>query len=134
MAAAYLFFNYNCIFAYEISFSDTRKLYSIYGSNQPLWKIHGSALINFDCFAIDKSNQVKIFRVIMRSQGYFPKIALGTRLDYFSFSHFFRHFVLFLEEKTKSIRFCTEFYVKAAIVLRSKCTSLLPRNKTVQRN
>ena len=88
LAAAYLFFNYNCIFAYEISFSDTRKLYSIYGSNQPLWKIHGSALSNFDCFAIDESNQVKIFRVIMRCQDYFPKIALGTRLDYFSFSHF----------------------------------------------
>ena len=81
LAAAYLFFNYNCIFAYEISFSDTRKLYSIYGSNQPLWKIHGSALINFDCFAIDESNQVKIFRVIMRCQGYFLKIALWTRLE-----------------------------------------------------
>ena len=43
LAAAYLFFNYNCIFAYEISFSDTRKLCSIYRSNQPLWKIHSIA-------------------------------------------------------------------------------------------
>ena len=81
MAAAYLFFNYNCILAYEISFSDTRKLCSIYRSNQPLWKIHGIASINFDCFAIEESNQVKISCVIMRCQGYFLKIALGTRLD-----------------------------------------------------
>ena len=40
MAAAYLFFNYNCILTYEISFSDTRKLRSVYRSNQLLWKIH----------------------------------------------------------------------------------------------
>ena len=80
MAAAYLFFNYNCILTYENSFSDTQKLCSIYRSNQPLWKIHGIALINFDCFAIDESNQVKIPRVIMRCQSYFLKITLGTRL------------------------------------------------------
>ena len=36
--------------------------------------------MNFDCFTIDESNQVKISRVIMRCQGYFLKIALGTRL------------------------------------------------------
>ena len=40
MAAAYLFFNYNCILDYEISFSVTRKLCSIYRSTQPLRKIH----------------------------------------------------------------------------------------------
>ena len=36
-------FNYNCILASEISFSDTRKLCSIYRSNRQLWKIHGIA-------------------------------------------------------------------------------------------
>ena len=36
--------------------------------------------INFDCFTIDESNQVKISREIMRLQGYFYKIAIGTRL------------------------------------------------------
>ena len=41
---------------------------------------HGTAEINFDCFAIDESNQVKISREIMRCQGYFFKIDLGTRL------------------------------------------------------
>ena len=41
MTAAYLFFNYNCILVYEISFSNT--LCSIYCSNTPLWKIHGIA-------------------------------------------------------------------------------------------
>ena len=41
---------------------------------------HGIASINFDCFTIDESNQVKISRKIMRCQGYFLKIALGTRL------------------------------------------------------
>ena len=78
MAAAYLYFNYNCILACEISFSNT--LYSIYCLNQPLWKIHGIAYINFDCFAIDRSDQVKISRVIMRCEGYFFKIALGARM------------------------------------------------------
>ena len=50
-------------------------------TNQPLWKIHGVAKINFDCFAIDESNQVKISSVFMQCQGYFLKIALGTRLE-----------------------------------------------------
>ena len=35
---------------------------------------------NFDCFTTDQSNQIKISREIMRCQGYFLKIALGTRL------------------------------------------------------
>ena len=78
MAAAYLFFNYNCILVYEISFSNT--LCSIYRSNTLLWKIHDIAKINFDCFAIDESNQVKNSCTIMRCQGYFLKIALGMRL------------------------------------------------------
>ena len=46
-------------------------LYSIYGSNQSLWEIHGIASINFDCFTIDESKQVKISRKIMQCQGYF---------------------------------------------------------------
>ena len=53
---------------------------SIYRSNQPLWKMHGIAYINFDCFTIDKSNQVNISREIMQPQGYFFKIALGSRM------------------------------------------------------
>ena len=36
-------------------------------------------IISFDCFTIDKWNQVKISRKIIRCQGYFLKIALGTR-------------------------------------------------------
>ena len=36
----------------------------------------------------------------------------GSFLIYFHFSHFFGHFLLFLEEKTRSIRFCKKFYVK----------------------
>ena len=39
----------------------------------------------------------------------------------------FGHFLLFLEEKTKSIRFGTKFYLKAATFLQSKYTSLLLR-------
>ena len=56
----------------------------LYRLNQPLWKIHGIASINFNCFTIDESNQVKVSRKIMRCQGYFFKIALGTRLIFFS--------------------------------------------------
>ena len=37
-------------------------------------------------------------------------------------------------KKTKSIRFCTKFYVKAATILRSKCTSLMLRSKPVEQN
>ena len=51
-----------------------------------------------------------------------------------SFQPFFGHFLLFLEENTKSIRFCTKFYVKAAIFLQSNCTSLLLCRKPAQRN
>ena len=80
MPTAYLFLNYNCIWAYEISYSNA--LCCIYRSNQPLWKTHGIASINFGCFAIDESNQVKISREIMRCQGYFLKIALGMNLAY----------------------------------------------------
>ena len=78
MATTYLFHDYNCIFAYEISFLNTLSI--IYRSNQPLRKIHDIAYINFDCFAIGESNQVKISRAIIRCQGYFLKIALGMRL------------------------------------------------------
>ena len=56
-------------------------LYGVYCSNRPLWKIHDVALINFDCFTTDQSNQVKISREIRWFQGYFLKIALRTRLD-----------------------------------------------------
>ena len=31
----------------------------------------GIAQINFDCFTIDESSQVKVFSEIMRCQGYF---------------------------------------------------------------
>ena len=55
-----------------------------YGLNQPSWKIHGIAWINFNCFTIDESDQVKISREIMRCEGYFFKIALGTRVRKFS--------------------------------------------------
>ena len=44
----------------------------------------GITQINFDCFTIDESNQVKIFSEIMRCQGYFfskKKGALGTSLE-----------------------------------------------------
>ena len=59
-------------------FSNT--LCSIYRSNKPLSKIHGIASISFDCFAIDESNQAKIYREVMLCQGYFLKISLGKRL------------------------------------------------------
>ena len=78
MTAAYLFLNYSCILAYQLSFSNA--LCSIYRSNQPLLKIHVIAQIYFDYFAIDKSNQVKISLEIMRWQGYFLKIPLATRV------------------------------------------------------
>ena len=74
--------------AYEILFSDRWgqvlakdfTMCSIYFSNLLLWKIHGIASINFDCFTTDESNKVKISREIMRYQGYFFKIAVGPRL------------------------------------------------------
>ena len=52
----------------------------IYRSNRPLWKIQGIASINFDCFTIDESNQLRISGEIMRCQDYFLKIAPGTSL------------------------------------------------------
>ena len=51
-----------------------------------------------------------------------------------SFQPFFGNFLLFLEKKTKSIRFCTKFYAKAAIFLPCNCTSLLLCSKPVQQN
>ena len=50
-------FNYNCILAYEISFSDTRKLCSTYRSNQPLWKI--TALHKLILIVLQLMNQIK---------------------------------------------------------------------------
>ena len=44
------------------------------------------------------------------------------------------YFLFFLEKKTKSIRLCSKFYVKAATILLSKCTSLLLRIKPVHQN
>ena len=48
--------------------------------SQPVWNIHVVTSINFNCFTIDESNQVKISREIMLCQGYILKIALRTRL------------------------------------------------------
>ena len=46
----------------------------LYRSNQPLWKIHGIAYINFNCFVIDESSQ--------RNQAvlglFFSRFMLGT--------------------------------------------------------
>ena len=58
MAAAYLFFNHNCILAYEIYFLDTRKLCSMYRPNQPLWKIH-TALHKLILIVLQLTNQIK---------------------------------------------------------------------------
>ena len=58
----------------------------------------------------------------------------GGFTDYFPLKPFFGHFLLFLEQNSKSIVFCTKFYVKAAIFLWSNCTSFLLRSKPVQRN
>ena len=63
-----------------------------------------------------------------------PNDAIWQFHGLLSFQPFLGQFLLFLEEKTKSIRFSTEFYVKAALFLRFKCTSLLLRSKPVQRN
>lgn len=46
----------------------------------------------------------------------------------------FIKFLLFLEIKTKIIRFCTKFQVKKNNFLQSKFPSLLLHSKTVQRN
>ena len=59
-------------------------LCSIYRSNQPLWKIHGIASINFDCFTIDESNQVKISCKIMRFWGCFLKLLWGWGCLFYS--------------------------------------------------
>ena len=61
-----------------------------------------------------------------------PNDAISQFPGLLQFQPFFGHFLSFLGEKTKSIRFYTKFYVKAAKFLRSKCTSLLLRCKPVQ--
>ena len=58
---------------------------------------------------------------------------IGVFPNYFSFSHF-GHFLLLLEEKTKSTKFCTKFDVQDASFLLSKCTNFLLCSKPVQRN
>ena len=64
-AATYQFFNYNLLantffwsmrtfcMNYLRVLVKNFALCSIYWSNQPLWKMHGIAYINFDCFKID---------------------------------------------------------------------------------
>ena len=54
-------------------------LCSIYCSNQPLWKNHDIASINFNYSIIDEPNQAKMSRKIMGCQDYSLKIALGMR-------------------------------------------------------
>ena len=44
------------------------------------------------------------------------------------------HLLFLLEKKTKSIRFCTKFYVKVAINWLPKYSSLMLHSKPVQRN
>ena len=73
-----IYFLTTTTFWYMKRFSNT--LCSIYRSNTLLWKIHDIAQVNFDCFVIDESNQVKFSCAIMWCQGYFLKIALGGRL------------------------------------------------------
>ena len=50
------------------------------------------------------------------------------------FDPFFCHLLFLLEKKTKSIRFCTKFYLKVATILRAKWSSLLLGSKPVQQN
>ena len=50
------------------------------------------------------------------------------------FEPFFGHLLFLLEKKTKSIRFCTKFYVKVPTIFRPKCSGLLLQGKPVQRN
>ena len=52
----------------------------------------------------------------------------------FQFQSFFGHFLSLLEHKTKFIKFWTKFRIKQVQFLPSRCTSLLLRNKPVQRN
>ena len=62
--------------------------YNHYGKFTALYK-----LISI-FFAVDESNRVKISCVIMRCQGYFHKIVLGTRLNisYYSVLTYFNFF------------------------------------------
>ena len=90
VAAAYVFLKRNFFLVFEMFFLIAgtlnyfrvlqNLLYFHYCLCQPLWKIHGNASINFDCFTTGKSNQVNIFREIMRCQGYFFEIVLETRV------------------------------------------------------
>ena len=63
-----------------------------------------------------------------------PNDAIWQFPSLFSFRPFFGYFLLFLEEKTKSIRFCTKLHVKATTILQYKCTSLLLCSKPVEQN
>ena len=94
IAAAYLFFDYNCILVCEIYFlidGDThqinyfRVLVKGFTLSYTLFKSaiteNSRFCINyFDFFTIYQSNQIKISRKIIRCQVYFFKIALRTRL------------------------------------------------------
>ena len=78
MTANYLFFNYNCDLAKKYLFRILCAVFiaqiNHYGKFTALHKFFSIVL------KIDESNQVKISRVIMGCQGYYSKIALGTRL------------------------------------------------------
>ena len=80
MVAVYLFLNFICILTTSATLAKYFTPYSVYSSNHSLWKIQDTAEINFDCFIIDESNQEKLFREIMRFQGYFFQIALEASL------------------------------------------------------
>ena len=82
----------------EISFSNA--LCGIYHSNQPLCGKF-TTLHKLISIVLQLINQVKLSRKIVRCQGYFLKIALGTRLSFFvkrfsssQNSFFVKHIVL----------------------------------------
>ena len=52
--------------------------------------------------------------------------------DYFSFSRFLHAFCSLKNKKTKFIKICTDFRIKQATFLPSKCTSFLLRSKPLQ--
>ena len=85
----------------------------VYCLNQPLWKVQGIAKINFHCFTIDKSNQVKLFRKIMQCNRNFIKIALETRLVanwvFVFFEHFFQLFKKFEKGFISDLDWCRSF-------------------------
>ena len=79
MVATYLFFNYNCILACEISSNQWETLNWLPRSGslkQPLCKNH-FAKINSECFTIDQSNPVKISHEISRARAGFLKLLWG---------------------------------------------------------